>query len=174
MPRCPALACKLVLGSTRVLGVHISKSPDCKAWIQRQPVRRYDPQDLDQWPSVQTEPGDLPPEDNLDYDDYDYEMDSMEVDPPVEPPLGPPSLDPPPVSQNGHYVPNIFPKAAATFGKGHTPYDQVKAAEIDPNNPAYPFAGEAEWDLAYWLGTYGIPNTHIDEFLKLSWVRLIV
>ncbi|KAF8522721.1 hypothetical protein BU17DRAFT_44460 [Hysterangium stoloniferum] len=45
------------------------------------------------------------------------------------------------------------------------------AAEVDPQNVTYPFAGLDEWELAKWLSTTGLPNTQIDAFLKLSWVK---
>jgi hypothetical protein len=51
-----------------------------------------------------------------------------------------------------------------------TPYEATKSQEQDPDFPAFPFVDLDEWQLAKWLGSSGLPQTQIDEYLKLSWV----
>lgn len=64
-----------------------------------------------------------------------------------------------------------FPNAARKLRKAYTPYEVTQMKE-DPKVPFYPFATFDEWQLANWLGSSGLPNAQIDNFLKLSWVML--
>ncbi|KIJ48385.1 hypothetical protein M422DRAFT_162676 [Sphaerobolus stellatus SS14] len=54
------------------------------------------------------------------------------------------------------------------------PYEETKA-EIQKNLggiDTYPFCNIQEWGLAKWLGTSGLPQTQIDNFLNLPWVNV--
>ncbi|KAF8584610.1 hypothetical protein K439DRAFT_1616594 [Ramaria rubella] len=178
MPVCPFPACSQVFGKEKGLKIHVAKSNPCLNWLNRQLSARLDPDDLDNWPSIQEEPsGDLHGFEHEEDDDPEYDLTGMDVDdsydePPEKSPTPPPV---PPVAHEAdphmHYYHYPFPNAAKTYGSATTPYENTKANKVDPLNPTYPFAGREEWELAKWLGSSGLPNTQIDSFLDLPWVK---
>ncbi|KIJ52989.1 hypothetical protein M422DRAFT_242955 [Sphaerobolus stellatus SS14] len=69
---------------------------------------------------------------------------------------------------------NPFSKSTKMWKTTHKiPYEETKA-EIQKNLggiDTYPFCNIQEWGLAKWLGTSGLPQTQIDNFLNLPWVK---
>jgi hypothetical protein len=131
-----------------------------------------------------------------DYDPYedevgsdleeDFNLDAMEgVDDEPPPPLPSESILPsrglhslfPDANTGGvkRYYITPFDDTSKCFAtKFKTPYEATKAAEKDSEFPTYPFIDMDEWQLAKWLGTSGLPQTQIDEYLKLLWVNLTI
>ena len=77
---------------------------------------------------------------------------------------------PAPDGTSARYYIHRFADGPKKGERGNTPYANTKAAEPDPRNPTYPFAGVDEWQLARWLTSSGLSAAKIDEFLNLSWV----
>jgi hypothetical protein len=44
--------------------------------------------------------------------------------------------------------------------------------ELDPNNPYFPFANEAEWEFAAWVNQTGLLHNDLDRYFHLQYVRL--
>jgi hypothetical protein len=66
---------------------------------------------------------------------------------------------------------DVFPGASATFGQGDTffnRFDQDQHASKRQENPYYPFASAAEWELAVFLHRSGLSTRDIDSFFSLQ------
>lgn len=50
--------------------------------------------------------------------------------------------------------------------------DTFAAARHESGNIHYPFASQEEWHLAYWLTHASLPQSEINSFLHLDWVRI--
>lgn len=51
-------------------------------------------------------------------------------------------------------------------------FDQLAERRSDSDNIFYPFSSRAEWQLARWLTKTSLPQSEVNEFLHLDWVRL--
>lgn len=51
--------------------------------------------------------------------------------------------------------------------------DPLREDRVKSNNVYYPFPSKAEWELAEWLSSSSIPQSSVNKFLHLDWVRLI-
>ncbi|KIJ40807.1 hypothetical protein M422DRAFT_256240 [Sphaerobolus stellatus SS14] len=199
MPLCSAPLCKKAFPTQRGLQAHINQSPACHAVLLRQTTllgsqSTLDPSDLETWPSRQEEPSaDLLDQINNSHfehilaDDIGSDVDSDFNDPPpdlesdmdiedvVLPSIsGPNSLLNPNGKEVQRYSFNPFSKSTKMQKTTRRiPYEETKA-EIQKNLggiDTYPFCNIQEWGLAKWLGTSRLPQTQIDNFLNLPWVK---
>ncbi|KAF8517068.1 hypothetical protein BU17DRAFT_92237 [Hysterangium stoloniferum] len=160
MPICIVPSCGRIFSTEVGLVVHQRKSLDCAAWFLRQPVQQLDPDDLDLWPQIQEEPFGDDHDTFFAYDDLsnweDEHMMEIDSDHSMDDAL---SLRSSSISATESGDPHAcyykyqFCNAGKKFGHGSTPYEQTMAAEVDPQNVTYPFAGLDEWELAKWLST---------------------
>lgn len=171
MVLCPAPTCSKVFTSSRGLQTHIGKSISCAKWMERlgQALPLYDTDDVENWPTIQSEPvGDIHADNSM-TNEWTAEDSIVE---PASPPLLPVNPSPELNGTTYRYRHYPFTPYNRTYGKGEIPYEVTRAAEIDPENITFPFAGADEWTLAKWLSSSGLSATQVDEFLKLSWVSL--
>lgn len=73
-----------------------------------------------------------------------------------------------------HYHPNRskWVETGKTFVDEVDENDPLSQARQESQNIYYPFASKAEWDLAEWLSSSSLPQSSVNEFLHLDWVRL--
>lgn len=53
-------------------------------------------------------------------------------------------------------------------------FDALKMHRLDSQNIFYPFASRSEWELARWLSTTSLPQSEVNDFLHLDWVKCLV
>ena len=102
--------------------------------------------------------------------------------PPSPPPSHPPIPSSPPevdmeidnqLEESLSFYTEFFTGASKVFGKGETFMDlfhEDKYADMRQVNPYYPFASQAEWELASFLLKSGLSRVAVDQFLKLQFV----
>jgi hypothetical protein len=93
---------------------------------------------------------------------------SEEREVPVSTPMEPQDTD-----EDDDYE-QVFPGAGHIFSQGVPPFlEWRRQQESLGRSLYYPFAGPKEWRLVCWLHASRLPQSQIDDFLRLGYVRHI-
>jgi hypothetical protein len=117
-------------------------------------------------------PPDFSPSLSPNSDNHESESDigsdsSGEAEVPLTTPMEPQATD-----DDNDYE-QTFPGAGRILSQGVPPFlEWRRKQESLGYSLHYPFAGPKEWRLVCWLHTSRLPQSRIDEFLRLEYVRL--
>lgn len=85
-------------------------------------------------------------------------------------------LHPPPQPRTEDLYVEEQVRGGRSYGPANTILDNIRIndtfAEERKHNLYYPFASNADWQVASWLSRLNVPLELLDEFFRLDYVRL--
>jgi hypothetical protein len=112
-------------------------------------------------------PADLSSHPNSDNSESESESDSSEEEVPLPMPMEPQATN-----DDNDYE-QTFPGAGRILSQGIPPFLEWRQKQESLGRSLhYPFAGPKEWRLVCWLHASRLPQSRINEFLQLEYVRL--